>query len=289
MSTEYQVGDMTIHRIVEQEVGTRPAFQFLAGLEPELLEENRHWLEPIALLTGTNDFVFCFQSYVVKTPHHNVLIDSCIGNHKSRPLRAGWHLKNDDHYMNALAKANLRVEDIDYVMCTHLHTDHVGWNTKLENGKWVPTFPNARYLISKKELDYWSIKHSDTPIDAFADSVLPIIEHNKADLVSSSHVLSDHVRLLPTPGHTVDHFAVVLGKNVDYAVMTGDLIHSPLQARYPNLCASVDNDHPLAAKTRADFLERFCESQSLCCTAHFPSPSVGKLSRWGEGYLFTPE
>jgi len=289
MSTEYQVGDMTIHRIVEQEVGTRPAFQFLAGLEPELLEENRHWLEPIALLTGTNDFVFCFQSYVVKTPHHNVLIDSCIGNHKSRPLRAGWHLKNDDHYMNALAKANLRVEDIDYVMCTHLHTDHVGWNTKLENGKWMPTFPNARYLISKNELDYWTYQHAKTPIDAFSDSVLPIIEQNKADLVSSSHVLSEHMRLLPTPGHTIDHFAVVLGKGVDQKVMTGDLIHSPLQARYPNLCASVDYDHPQATKTRIDFLERFCDSQSLCCTAHFPAPSVGRLSRWGKGYRFTPE
>ena len=148
--------------------------------------------------------------------------------------------------MNALRAAGLGVEDIDFVMCTHLHGDHVGWNTRLENGRWVPTFPKARYLFSKKEYTYWSEMHRQTPLDPIADSVLPIIEANKAELVTSDHALNDHIRLIPTPGHTPDHFAVCAGRGCDAAVFTGDLIHSPIQARYPDLVMRVDYDRKQA-------------------------------------------
>lgn len=282
----FELADMKIHRIVEQELGTRSAYSFLAGLTSDILEKNRHWMEPLALLPGTDDLAFCFQSYVVRTPHHTILIDSCIGNDKPRPLRPGWHLKHDDTFMKTLGAAGLRVEDIDFVLCTHLHADHIGWNTRLQDGRWVPTFPNARYLISKKELAYWTGKHAEKPIECIADSVLPIIEHQKADLVAASHELNDHVRLLPTPGHTIDHFSVLLGKGQDHAVMAGDLIHSPLQARYPSLCASVDLDHAQAAHTRRHFLEMLCDTPTLCCTSHFPSPSVGTVARWNKGFRF---
>jgi glyoxylase-like metal-dependent hydrolase (beta-lactamase superfamily II) len=288
MTTTFNANDMTIHRIVEQEVGYRPAFDFLAGLTPELLEANRQWLEPHALVPGTTELAFCFQSYVVKTPHHTVLVDSCIGNDKIRPRREAWNLKRDEYFMRALGAARVSVEDIDYVMCTHLHADHVGWNTRLDNGRWVPTFPNARYLMSAAEFAYWSHEHARNPIECIADSVLPVIEHGKADLVSSALALNDHIRLLPTPGHTVDHFSVCLGRGSDVAVMTGDLIHSPLQLRYPHLCARVDFDHGQAAATRRNFLERYCETSTLCCTAHFPSPSAGHIERWGEGFSLAP-
>ena len=289
MTVEYHVKDISIHRIVEQELGTRDAFQFLKDLTPELLEENRSWLEPLALLKNTNNFAFCFQSYVIKTPHHNILVDSCIGNDKPRPNRGSWHLKNDNYFMSALAKANLKATDIDYVMCTHLHTDHVGWNTKLENGQWVPTFPNARYLMSSTELNYWIDIHRKTPIDAINDSVLPILESKQAELVKSDHVLSEYVRLMPTPGHTIDHFSVLLGKKEDLAYFTGDLIHTPLQAKYPNLCATVDFDYEQATQTRFSFLERVCEQKALCCTAHFPGTSVGKFTKWKDTYRFIAE
>jgi glyoxylase-like metal-dependent hydrolase (beta-lactamase superfamily II) len=173
-------------------------------------------------------------------------------------------------------------------MCTHLHADHVGWNTRLENGRWVPTFPNARYLFSRKEYVYWAEEHAKNRIEPFADSVLPIVEAKKADLVTSEHALDDHVRLMPTPGHTPDHFAVCVGRGDDAAVLTGDLIHSPLQARYPDLTMRVDYDPRQAATTRRSFLDRYCDTKTLCCTMHFPSPSVGHIRRWGEGYRCEP-
>ena len=150
---------MTIHRIVEQESGFTPMLEFLPTLTKETLGENLSWLAPGGYDSASGNVVLCFQSYVVKTPHHNILVDSCIGNDKNFPLRPTWNKKNDGNWMGALKAAGLGVEDIDFVMCTHLHGDHVGWNTRLENGRWVPTFPKARYLFSKKEYTYWSEIH----------------------------------------------------------------------------------------------------------------------------------
>lgn len=282
------IGDLTIQRIVEQGVGTRPAYEFLEGLTPDLLEANRSWLEPLALLPGTDELAFCFQSYLVRTPHHLILVDSCIGNDKPRPRRAAWHYKRDDFFMASLARAGVTVEDIDFVLCTHLHADHVGWNTRLVDGRFVPTFPNARYVMSEVELAHWTHAHQRQPIECIADSVLPIVEAGRAELVRSDYAIGDHVRLLPTPGHTIDHFAVCLGHERDVAVMTGDLIHSPLQARYPELCAKVDYDHPQAARTRRAFLERYARPDTLCCTAHFPAPSYGHFTPWDDGFRFVP-
>ena len=283
MSLDFKVGDLTIHRIIEQEGAFLPALEALPGLTPEVLAENRHWLAPKAL-DPQDKLIFCFQSYVVRTPHHTILVDSCIGNDKPRPTRPNWNMKTDDIYMRGLAAAGLRVEDVDFVMCTHLHADHVGWNTRLENGRWVPTFPKARYVFSKKEHDYWAGEHEKTPIPAIGDSVLPIMEAKRAELVSADHQLGDHVRLLPTPGHTPGHVAICLGRTGEDAVMPGDLMHSPLQARLPELSIRFDTDMSISAKTRRSFLERYCDTDTLCCTAHFPSPSVGRIKRWDDGF-----
>jgi glyoxylase-like metal-dependent hydrolase (beta-lactamase superfamily II) len=288
MKTALTIGDITVHRVVEQEAAFTDAREFLPTLTPELLAENRSWLEPNALEPATGKLILCFQSYIVRTPHHTVLIDSCIGNDKDRPARPAWHMKTDDTYMRALAAAGFSVGDIDFVMCTHLHVDHVGWNTRLENGRWVPTFPNARYLFADKEYAYWVDQHARNPIACIADSVLPIVEAKRADMVRSDHALDDHIRLLPTPGHTPDHFAVCLGRGGRDAVLTGDLIHSPIQARYPEMSMRADYDPKQSAVTRRSFLDRYCDSGTLCCTAHFPSPSMTKVSRWGDGFRCTP-
>jgi glyoxylase-like metal-dependent hydrolase (beta-lactamase superfamily II) len=284
MPTSFNVADMTIHRLIEQEAGFTPILEFLPTLSRESLDANRSWLEPAALDRDGDKAVLCFQSYIVRTPHHTILVDACIGNDKTFPHRPTWHRKNDSNWMNALKAAGLTVADIDFVMCTHLHGDHVGWNTRLENGRWVPTFPNAKYLFSKKEYEYWDAVHRETPLDPMSDSVLPIIDANKAELVTSDHQLNDHIRLIPTPGHTPDHFAVTAGRDGDAAVFTGDLIHSPIQARYPELVMRVDYQPDQAVATRRAFLERYCETPTLCCTMHFPSPSVGHIRRWGEGF-----
>jgi glyoxylase-like metal-dependent hydrolase (beta-lactamase superfamily II) len=288
MSTTFAVGDVTIHRVVEQEVPFVPIREFLPGLTDEQLEENRAWLEPRGLDPATQGIVLCFQSYVVRTPNHTVLVDACIGNDKPRPGRPTWDMKSDDTYMRGLAAHGLSPADIDVVMCTHLHADHVGWNTRLENGRWVPTFPNARYLFSARELAFWTERNAKTEIPAIADSVLPIVAANRAELVTSDHAVSDHIRLMPTPGHTPDHFSVLVGRGGDDAVLTGDAIHSPLQARYPELSMFSDFDGKLAARTRRALLERFCDTRTLCCTAHFPSPSAGRVTRWGEGFRCDP-
>jgi glyoxylase-like metal-dependent hydrolase (beta-lactamase superfamily II) len=286
--TSITLGDMTIHRIVEQQFPFMDPLEILPGLTPELLAENRGWMEQQgALDPETGRIIICVQSYVVQTPGRTVLIDSCVGNDKERPARPAWNMRSDDSYMRALAAAGLRVEDIDTVMCTHLHVDHVGWNTRLENGHWVPTFPNAKYLFGAKEYEFWLGRHAEAPVPPFADSVLPIVNAGRSELVASDMQLSEHVRLLPTPGHTPDHFAVLLGRGEE-AVVTGDLIHSPIQARYPEMSIRFDIDQDAAAVTRRNFLERFCDTSTLCCTAHFPSPSTGRITRWGDGFRCTP-
>jgi glyoxylase-like metal-dependent hydrolase (beta-lactamase superfamily II) len=273
---------MTIHRIVELDAPFIPAMEMLPDLTPEVLEQNRSWLEPHSLGAG-DVFNLCYQSYVVRTPHHNILVDSCLGNDKPR-ARPEWNMKTDTNWMRALAAAGLAVEDIDYVMCTHLHGDHTGWNTRLVNGQWVPTFPNARYVFSQHELAATEAANQQKENPVYQDSVLPIVQAGRAEVVTDDYQLGDHVRILPTPGHTAGHVAFCFGKKQDEAVMTGDLIHVPLQMRYPELSFARDKDPVLAAVTRRTFLERFCDTPTLCCTAHFPSPSFGRVKRWGDGY-----
>jgi glyoxylase-like metal-dependent hydrolase (beta-lactamase superfamily II) len=284
MSKSLALGEITITPIVEQQQPLFDIFEFFPAITPELLEENRSWLEPAALDPATRKLVLCVQSYLVRTPHHTILVDSCVGNDKPRPQRPFWHLMKGESFMRGLAAAGASPADIDFVMCTHLHVDHVGWNTRLENGRWMPTFPKARYLFSERELAYWTALHAKDPIACIADSVLPILDAKQADLVRSDHALNDHVRLLPTPGHTPDHFAVVIGSGRDDAVITGDLIHSPIQARYPEISYRADFDPKQSAATRRSFLERYCDTGTLCCTAHFPQPSSCRISRWDEGF-----
>ena len=287
MTKIIRAGDVTVQRIVEQETAFLPALEFISALTPELLAENRHWMEPTAL-DSSGWLILCFQSYILHTPNNVILVDSCIGNYKPRPNRPKWNNKADDVYMTGLAAAGLRVEDIDIVMCTHLHADHVGWNTRLENGRWIPTFPNARYVFTAMEYDHWTAVNAAAPVAAFNDSVLPIVEAKRADMVSGDHQIDDLVRLLPTPGHTPGHAAVYFGRGGADGVISGDLMHSPLQARYPELSIIFDVDPAQAAVTRRQFLERYCDNSTLCCPAHFPSPSWGRIKRWGDGFRCEP-
>jgi glyoxylase-like metal-dependent hydrolase (beta-lactamase superfamily II) len=284
MSLTLKAGDLTIQRIIEQETTFLPVREMFPDLADDVLAENRAALKAAKALDDTDTLILCFQSYVVKTPHHTILIDSCIGNDKLRPTRPKWNMKTDDTYMHAFKGAGISVDDIDYVMCTHLHVDHVGWNTRLENGKWVPTFPKARYVFAKGEYDYWAGQHEKAEVPPFGDSVLPVVAANKAEIVGHDFAIGDHVKILPTPGHTPGHVAFTFGRAKEDAVFCGDLMHSPLQLRYPELSPKFDVDPVQAAKSRRSFLERYCETEALCCTAHFPSPSAGKIRRKGSGF-----
>lgn len=284
MKTSFAVNDVTIHRIIEEEKGHTPILEFFPTLTKDMLEENRAWLEPNALDPVTGNVKLCYQSYIVKTPHHTVLVDSCIGNDKNHPNRPAWTGRKDPAFMNGMAAAGVKPEEVDFVMCTHLHMDHVGWNTKMENGRWVPTFPNARYLFSETEYKFWEAQHAKEKMHYMDDSVMPIIEAKKADLVTSAHAVNDYFTLVPTPGHTIDHYAVRIGKGGKDALITGDFIHSPLQAKYPDLAMRVDYNPKQGGETRWKMLGELCDTETLCCTAHFPSPSVGRIKRWGDGF-----
>ncbi len=285
MTTHIALGEISIHRVVEQQGAFFQALEFFPTLTPELLEENKAWLQP-AYLDESGKLILCVQSYIVRTPHHNILIDACVGNHKPRPSRPAWHMRASDQYERNLAATGLTVDDIDYVMCTHLHVDHVGWNTRLDNGRWVPTFPKAKYLFADRELAFWSEKEKADPaaLPWITDSVLPVVAANRAELIKSDHQLSELVRLVPTPGHTIDHFSVHVGKAGQDALIAGDLLHSPLQARYPEIGMRADYDSAESGRSRRRVLERFCDSPTLLCTVHFPSPSVGRITRWADGF-----
>jgi Metallo-beta-lactamase superfamily len=153
-----RLGDLTLARAVEMVMPFDRQF-FFPDTTPAEWAPYEGWLKPGAMDPKTNALLFTVQSYVVRTSHHTILIDSCVGNHKERANRPLWHQKTDDSYMQALASLGLAPDNIDYVMCTHLHADHVGWNTRLEGGRWVPTFPNARYVFTRKELEAWQQGH----------------------------------------------------------------------------------------------------------------------------------
>jgi glyoxylase-like metal-dependent hydrolase (beta-lactamase superfamily II) len=279
------LGEITIQRVVESETALFDARGFFPALTSELLDENRGWMAP-TYLDAAGALKLCIQSYVVRTPHHTILVDSCVGNDKPRPNRADWHMQKSDAWMRNLAAIGLGVEDIDVVMCTHLHVDHVGWNTRLENGSWVPTFPKAEYLFSAVELEHWQERFAKDPLAApwIGDSVLPILEAKRERLVTSEDAIGDSVRLIPTPGHTIDHFSVLVGEAGKDALITGDMIHSPIQARYPELGMRADYDVVQGGATRRKIFGCYCDTSTLICTAHFPLPSTGRITRWGEGF-----
>lgn len=274
-------GDIRIDRIVETVAGFFPATEFFPSVTDEFLEEHRHWLEPNFIEPGTGKVVLCMQSYVVRTPRHTILVDSCLGNHKPRPRRPMFSMLKLDTWERGLAALGLSVADIDVVMCTHLHVDHVGWNTRLQDGRWVPTFPNARYIFSQKELDYWTRQEAEAPDTCpwITDSVLPVVAAGKHCCVASDHAFDDDVRLIPTPGHTIDHFSVeVGGPSTPDAIIGGDMVHSPIQVRFPDTGMFSDYNSPLAGRTRRALFSRIMDTPTRLCTAHFNAPSIIRIT-----------
>ena len=290
MTPAITLKDITIHPVVEQQGAHFDTLEFFPTLTKEVLEENRPWLQPAFIDPATGRLVLCVQSFVIKTQHQNILVDTCVGNHKPRPARPFWNMMRSDRFEKNLGAAGLTVNDIDYVMCTHLHVDHVGWNTRLENGRWVPTFPKAKYVMADRELAHWTQKEKDDPASVpwITDSVLPIIEANRAQIVASDFALNDAVKFIPTPGHTIDHCSVLVGRPGLDALITGDMIHSPIQGKYPELGMRADYDSRQAGQTRRQVFDRFRDEPTIMCITHFPSPSTGRVRSWGDGYKFVP-
>jgi len=278
----HQLGNISIQRIVESEEPFYTLAQLFPEASQEAIEAHRPWLEPWALCPKTGKVILPVQSFLIRTSRHTILIDTCVGNNKSVKWHPPWDNRRDPTWPEKLAAAGVRPEEIDYVLCTHLHGDHCGWNTSLRNGRWVPTFPNARYVISKREYEHSESQGSST----FEESIQPIAEAGQAVLVDMDHALDDEVWLEPTPGHTPGHVAIRLASRGARAVMCGDIMHSPIQCAHPEWAFVSDGDPDLARETRRTFLKSECESGNLVLTSHFPSPSMGHIVPRSEAFQF---
>jgi len=287
----YRLGQIVIQRIVESICAEFDPLSFFPGTTPDDWARHRTWMlqQPQALDPVSGNLVLTIQAFLVRTRHHTILIDTCIGNHKPRPLRPFWNMQRLDTFLPRLAAAGVASENVDYVMCTHLHSDHVGWNTQLRDGRWVPTFPNARYIFGRREWESLEALHRKTPQPHLVDSVLPVIEARQAQFVENDFALDDEVWLEPTPGHTAGHLSIHLASQGADAVITGDCIHNPVQCPEPAWIMRADSDSALAKTTRLNFLERYCDSNVLVCATHFPEPSVGRIVQRDKAFWFNYE
>jgi glyoxylase-like metal-dependent hydrolase (beta-lactamase superfamily II) len=282
--SEWKIGDVTIKRIIETEGAWRGTW-ILPSATAENVRKEADWLCPV-FSNEEGKLNMSIHALVIESQGKSIIVDTCIGNDKVRSNPAWNKLKLP--FIEDLAKTGYRPDQIDYVVCTHLHVDHVGWNTRLENGKWVPTFTNARYILGGTEWDYWSTFDGADMRDPVEDSVRPIVEQHKADLVDPTHKITSEVWLEPTPGHTPGHMSVRISSKGKDAVITGDLMHHPIQCKYPEWDDGFDSDGALAKKTRRAFCEKYADSGVLVFGTHFATPSAGKITRGGDSFRFAP-
>ena len=286
----YKLGELEIHRAIESEVPIFDTFSFFPDATKEVVEANKDWLMPRYIDPKTIEVILCIQSYVIKTSHHTILVDTCVGNHKSRPARPSWHMQNSP-FIEELAGVGVQPEEVDFVLCTHLHVDHVGWNTKLLDGRWVPTFPNAKYIFSRNEFELWAARYEKgetVPVPlVYEDSVLPIVEAGQAIIVEDTHQIDDGMWLEPAPGHTPGHVMLNLKSGEETALMSGDVIHHPLQLIRPDWSSRACEDPHLSAVSRTQMLERIADTNTLLCPAHFGSPTMGHvISHATDGFRY---
>ncbi len=279
----WQIGDVRVSRIVELEL---PGGTFvLPDAQPEAVLPI-DWLSP-HFVDPDGELVMSVHALVLQSEGRQIVVDTCIGNDKERPI-PGWSQRQGP-FLEDLAAAGHPREAIDTVLCTHLHVDHVGWNTMRVDGSWRPTFPNARYLLGRVEWEHWKKEEGDELNGvAIADSVRPVFDAGLVDLVEMDHRISGEIWLEPTPGHTPGHVSVRISSRGEDAVITGDLMHHPCQMARPQWGSSFDSDADQARETRRAFLERYADGPVLVIGTHFAAPTAVRIVRDGEAYRINP-
>jgi glyoxylase-like metal-dependent hydrolase (beta-lactamase superfamily II) len=277
----WKIGRVKVSRVVEM-VMPIPPTMLLPEATPENLVPMHAWLKP-HFLHDDDRVPLSIHTFLIESDGARILVDTCIGNDKPRDFPE-WNNRQSD-FLAQLAARGAPADAVDLVLCTHLHVDHVGWNTRLVDNRWVATFPNARYLFGRQEWDFWKNEVDPFGREARGDSIEPILAAGLADLVETNHRLTSEVSLVATPGHTPGHVSVLIESAAERAVITGDLFHHPCQFARPTWQDTADVDTVQAARTRQSFMKRFSEG-TLVLGTHFASPTGGRIVRDGQFYRF---
>lgn len=283
---QWQIGRVKITRIVEMEVAGGSRFILPDATRDACLPYS--WMRP-HFMDEAGNLIMSIHALVVDTGERRIVVDTCIGNDKQRSVPNWTNLQTS--FLQDLEDAGYPRESIDTVLCTHLHVDHVGWNTMLVDGQWVPTFPNARYLLARREFEYWDTAEADSLNDGvMADSVRPVVDAGLVDLVDWEHQVCAEVALTPTPGHTPGHVSISIRSDGQQALITGDCFHHPCQMTRVDWCSSADFDRAAGQKTRETLLARYADSDVLVIGTHFATPTAGRIRPRREGgYWFEVE
>ncbi|MER6565700.1 MBL fold metallo-hydrolase [Streptomyces sp. NPDC001093] len=284
----WTVGDITVHRIDETLLPPATGPWLLPDATPEVVA-GQDWLQPQfadhegILRLDSHSFAFVVDGL-------RVLVDTGIGNGKERANPA-WHNLHTD-FLERLTDGGFAPDSVDLVILTHLHADHVGWNTREVDGEWVPSFPDARYLTSRTEREFWATYDMDEPrAQMFRDSVIPVEQAGLLDLVdvpAAGVEIAPGLRLTPTPGHTPGHVAVELTSRGEKALITGDCIHHPVQLAHPAIGACVDIDPQQSEATRRRLLGSLADTDTLVLGTHFAPPTAGRVITAGDAYRLLP-
>ncbi len=272
-------GGVQLTRIVEAEGPLLHPAEIFPDATAQQIADNLDWLAPRFYDPKSDRLVISIQSFLLRSQGKNILVDTCVGDCKTR-VRPDF---DQQHWgwLDRLEQLGIRPEDIDIVVSTHLHVDHVGWHTRWVNGAWQPTFPNARYLFTYQEWAYWEAHEGHPGLartgDYIGDSVLPVFEAGLADLVDMGHRIDEAIRLVPAPGHTPGHVCVEITGSRHRALLTGDAFHHPLQCCYPQWSTRFCADPEQARQTRLSLLAHCAANGILVLPAHFPSPTMGRI------------
>jgi glyoxylase-like metal-dependent hydrolase (beta-lactamase superfamily II) len=277
----WTIGDVKITRAVEMETVSKGTF-VLPEATPENIQREP-WLQP-HFAEASGRVRMSIHALIVESGNRRIVVDTCLGNDKPR-MNPPWNMLQTS-FLSDLAQAGFPRESITDVLCTHLHVDHVGWNTMLVEGRWVPTFAKARYLIGRKEWAHWSVATDQFTRDPIDDSVRPVVDAGLAEMVEDTHRITDEVWLEPTPGHTPGHFSVRISSRGEDAVITGDLMHHPVQCAHPEWNCGFDSVPEQARATRRAFVERYADRPVLVFGTHFATPSAGYIVKDGPAFRF---
>ena len=276
---QWSIGKVNVTRVVEMQVAGGTKFILPDATREACLPIE--WMQP-HFMDEAGNLITSIHALVIDDGEKRIVVDTCIGNDKQRNIPSWTNLQTD--FLKDLEQAGYPRESIDMVMCTHLHVDHVGWNTMLVDGRWIPTFPNARYLMAEKEWRYWN-SHAEEEAygPVIEDSVRPIVESGLAEFVEEDHELTSEVRLISTPGHTPGHVSVLIESEGSRGLITGDCIHHPVQMTRTDWCSSADFDQDQGQTTRESLLKRYVDSDVLVIGTHFATPTAGYIKSLEEG------